>query len=124
MYIIPLLLSAVLTWSAVSPEINTPPTLACQVYFPNAFSPNDDGVNDEFKPALNSDCAFNSFQLHIYHKSGALMFSSTDGNQGWNGAYRNQPAPAAVYYFIARYTFSDTEAEAPVVITGDLNLLR
>jgi gliding motility-associated-like protein len=124
MNVVQLLLAAALMWTALPAEKSIPSLNNCEVYFPNAFSPNSDGINDEFKAAIANDCGFASFEINIYHKSGSLVYSSTDSSTGWNGQHRNQPAPADVYYYIAKYTVTANEGEIPQIITGDLSLLR
>lgn len=124
MNVILLLLAAALTCPALPAEKSIPSLNNCEVYFPNAFSPNSDGINDEFKPAIANNCGFASFEINIYHKSGSLVYNSTDSTSGWDGRHRNQPAPADVYYYIAKYTVTANENEIPQIITGDLSLLR
>ncbi|HKK75637.1 MAG TPA: gliding motility-associated C-terminal domain-containing protein [Saprospiraceae bacterium] len=124
MNVVQLLLAVALMWTAAPAEESAPSLNECEVYFPNAFSPNDDGINDEFKPAIANDCTFVSFEMNIYHKSGSLVFSSTDSTIGWNGRHRNQSAPADVYYYIAKYSVTANEDEIPEIITGDISLLR
>ena len=82
MNVVQLLLAAALMWSALPAEKSIPSLNNCEVYFPNAFSPNSDGINDEFKPAIANDCGFASFEINIYHKSGTLVYSSTDSSTG------------------------------------------
>lgn len=125
MNVVQMLLVAALMWTAapVEKSVNTSSN-NCEVYFPNAFSPNDDGINDEFKPELANGCSFTSFEINIYHKNGSLMFSSSDPSLGWNGKHRNEPAPIAVYYYIAKYTFNADEEQFPEISSGDINLLR
>lgn len=119
-----LLFVATLLWTAAPAERSALSLNECVVYFPNAFSPNNDGINDEFRPKIDTDCAFASFEINIYHKSGSLVYSSTESSVGWDGRHRDESAPADVYYFVAKYTFSEDENEIPKIISGDLNLLR
>jgi gliding motility-associated-like protein len=112
-------------WTAAPAENSVPVSLNnCEVYFPNAFSPNNDGINDEFIPELADGCSFTSYEMNIYHKSGSLVFSSTDPTLSWDGSHRNEPAPIAVYYYIVKYTTNAEEETLPDIVTGDINLLR
>jgi gliding motility-associated-like protein len=52
------------------------------VYFPNSFSPNDDGVNDVFSP--KGEGIF-SFELWIYDRWGELVFFTNSINNTWDG---------------------------------------
>jgi gliding motility-associated-like protein len=54
------------------------------IYFPNAFTPNDDGVNDFFIP-LGTGIDEDNYQLWIFDRWGNLIFTTTDFYKGWNG---------------------------------------
>ncbi len=68
----------------------------CEVFLPNAFSPNGDGVNDEFK-AYAGCTRIQGFRLEVFDRWGALVFSSNDFNKGWNGLMSNQLCIVGVY---------------------------
>ena len=57
--------------------------LSANIYIPNAFTPNGDGVNDIYKPSF----AFlpGSYRMLIYNRNGTKLFESTDVEKGWNG---------------------------------------
>ena len=99
-------------------------TVNCEVYVPNAFSPNNDGVNDDFRPLPGSDCTITDYEINIYDRNGSLVFQSTDANQGWDGAYRGEPAAAAVYYYVFQYTITSESGEDKEIMTGDFSLIR
>ena len=64
---------------------------------PNAFTPNDDGVNDYFAPVYIG--LFN-MQLDVYDTWGSLIYSETgDDIQGWDGKINNKEAENGNYYF-------------------------
>ena len=67
--------------------------------FPNAFTPNGDGVNDIFLPAFRS---LKSYELTIYNKWGRRVFSSSDPAEGWDGRENGRDAAAGTYYFVAK----------------------
>jgi gliding motility-associated-like protein len=50
---------------------------------PNSFTPNEDGVNDIFKPVV---LGAESYELVIMNRLGEVVFESTDPDYGWNGA--------------------------------------
>jgi gliding motility-associated-like protein len=66
-----------------------------RVYIPNVFSPNGDGKNDLFRPAMRG---FAESDLNIYNRWGERLFQSRD-NTGWDGTYRGQPVPEGVYMY-------------------------
>ncbi len=51
-------------------------------YMPNAFSPNNDDLNDEFGPKGNG---IENFRLSIFDRWGMLIFTSNELNTNWNG---------------------------------------
>ncbi len=67
------------------------------VYMPNAFSPNDDRVNDVFRIAPADKNQLVSFS--IYDRWGSLVFRTTDAASGWNGTYKNEPLSGGTYFY-------------------------
>lgn len=51
---------------------------------PNTFSPNDDGLNDVFKP-IGSDWKQGTYYLEITNRWGNIVFSTSDETKGWDG---------------------------------------
>ena len=69
---------------------------------PNAFTPNGDGMNDEFKVISNAGVTtLNS--LKIFSRSGNLVFQSQDLSKGWDGRYNGTIMPIDIYYWTAVY---------------------
>ena len=56
---------------------------AFTIYFPNAFTPNSDGMNDGF---MASGIGIKEFNLQIFDRWGALIFESDDMNKAWDGS--------------------------------------
>jgi gliding motility-associated-like protein len=56
----------------------------CGVFFPSAFTPNNDGVNDIFTTPVRNDF-FSSYQLVVYNRWGQKIFESKDPATGWDG---------------------------------------
>lgn len=69
-------------------------------YFPNAFSPNGDGMNDNFKPK-GFTRGFKNYRMQVWNRWGEPLFESTDPLLGWNGQKgntgRNQPPGIYLY---------------------------
>jgi gliding motility-associated-like protein len=53
------------------------------IKLPNAFTPNMDGKNDEFKPIVI--CPVSNYHLSIYNRWGQRIFETTDPNGSWTG---------------------------------------
>jgi len=75
------------------------------IFVPNAFSPNDDGINDYF--TIYSNESIKAVRvLRIYNRWGAqvfegLNFEPNDESQGWNGTFRGKVASQGVYAYYA-----------------------
>lgn len=57
------------------------------VYVPNAFTPDDDGLNEVFKPVL-AGASLNHYRFTIINRWGEVVFDSTDPSEGWIGNFR------------------------------------
>ncbi|MGB1205253.1 MAG: gliding motility-associated C-terminal domain-containing protein [Chitinophagales bacterium] len=101
-------------------EATTTVTEVCEaaIKFPNAFSPNEDGANDEFRAIARF---VNGYDMKIYNRWGEEMFATTTLSEGWNGRYKGKDAPMGVYVWWA--TFTDEEGKT-VLKQGNLTLVR
>lgn len=101
-------------------QVNVIPFVPTQCYsLPNAFSPNNDGVNDEFHAIVYTPNSFVSLQ--IYNRFGEEIFSSKDSNAaGWDGTYKGLPQPMGVYVFYLTLMCDG----APMVLKGNVTLVR
>lgn len=79
---------------SVSNEVNL--YLPLKVYFPTAFSPNGDGLNDEFGIVGEG---IDNYLLKIYNRWGELIFYSTDPTRKWNGTYKGTIVPIGTYVY-------------------------
>jgi gliding motility-associated-like protein len=66
------------------------------LFFPTAFSPNKDGLNDVFLPG-GPDVS--NYKLNIFNSWGQIVFSSNDSHNGWEGTFDGQPAMPGVYVY-------------------------
>lgn len=71
-------------------------------YVPNAFSPNNDGLNDIFRvtPVGITSTAY----FMVYNRYGELVFKTDKPQQGWNGTYRGKQAIAGSYVWMIKGT--------------------
>jgi gliding motility-associated-like protein len=70
-------------------------------YIPNAFSPNDDGINDEF---YGKGEFIITFEMSVFDRWGNLIFFSDDINKHWNGKANNgsEIAQQDVYVYVVK----------------------
>jgi gliding motility-associated-like protein len=78
----------------------------CYIAVPNAFTPNNDGLNDYLYP-LNAYKA-NDLSFRVYDRFGQLVFETRNWTQKWDGTVKGQEAAAATYVWILTYTNSET----------------
>ncbi|MFZ4376728.1 MAG: gliding motility-associated C-terminal domain-containing protein [Saprospiraceae bacterium] len=95
-----------------------------EVYAPNAFSPNDDGVNDVFKLFVDPDVSILSFKLIIHDRWGNLIFQSTDPALGWDGSQNGNRANPDTYIYAYTIEYEDENGAGRQVNGGTVNLLR
>lgn len=94
----------------------------CRVFFPDIFSPNQDGVNDSFGVFYNESCPLENFQLAIYNRWGQEVYQSTNPAEGWRGQVNGKVAPSDVYIYYAQYTNINTQEH--VKQSGQVTLIR
>lgn len=66
------------------------------LYFPNAFTPNGDGINDKLIAIGNTENIF-TYQLLIFDRWGKLIFETGNPQIGWDGTHNGEKLPTAVY---------------------------
>ena len=96
---------------------------------PNAFSPNGDGINDEWRVAYKS---IERYQCIVQNRWGRTVFKSTDPGKGWDGTIGGRPAAEGTYYYvIVAYgtdkfpeTHRKSGQQTKYKLSGDINLFR
>lgn len=91
-----------------------------KVAFPNAFTPNGDMLNNQFRMVVLEGLALVE-RMEIYDRWGKLVFSSTDPQAAWDGTVDGKPAPADVYAYAIRWRDG---LGALGIMSGDVTLLR
>lgn len=78
----------------------------CEVFTPNAFSPNGDGLNEYFNPQLQLGQIL--LEMKVFDRYGKLIYNNTNLKKGWDGRYDNgSEAGTDVYMYYIKYTCSD-----------------
>jgi gliding motility-associated-like protein len=90
---------------------------------PNTFTPNGDGLNDNFKLITYPDVS--SFHIWIYDRWGNKVYESTDVSFEWNGLdqYANDaPLHTGVYAYVLQYETIDGNGKK--TIGGNISLVK
>lgn len=100
-------------------------SLAAGVYVPNAFSPNEDGINDIF--TIYADDRVQSISsMRIFDRWGNLLYENSDLlpndlRRGWRGDVRGQPLDEGVYVYFLELLFTDGRT---MISRGEVTLIR
>lgn len=93
-------------------------TLPDDIYIPNAFSPNGDGLNDLFQVY---GYTIQSMRMVVFNQWGEKIFESFNQATGWNGQYKGKAQPSGVYKYVCEITLRDGTKQ---VKKGSVNLVR
>jgi len=75
-----------------------------EVFLPNAFSPNGDGVNDVL---YVRGLLISAIELNIFDRFGKLVFENKDINKGWNGKHKGKILSSGVFAYELTAVFID-----------------
>lgn len=75
------------------------------VFVPNAFTPNNDRLNDVLK--AKAYFKIDEFNMKLFNRWGQLIFSSNSLNNGWDGRIKSQQAPPGMYTWVIQYKRSN-----------------
>jgi gliding motility-associated-like protein len=93
----------------------------CTPYIPNAFTPNGDGNNDNYKVEYKGDMELK--EMHIYNRYGQRIFSSANQNKTWDGTYNGQVVDNGTYYYYIRILCGNVRKKE-LTFKGDVTLIR
>jgi gliding motility-associated-like protein len=96
-----------------------------QVYIPNVFAPDSDGLNNRFT-VYGDARVVNIRSLQLYDRWGGKMAVLKDiqpnrPEQGWDGSFNGQPMPPGVYVYWTEVEYADGQTE---VFSGDVTIVR
>jgi gliding motility-associated-like protein len=91
---------------------------AATLLVPNSFSPNGDGINDEFNVNITN---LKKFSISIFNRYGEKLFNASDIFNSWKGTSSGKPVPVGAYYYVI--TGLDLFNRA-VKYSGSITLIR
>lgn len=96
-----------------------------EVYIPNAFTPNGDGVNDRIT-VYGGEGLSQIYSLRVFDRWGILLFSRNNislnmESKGWDGRFNGQEMDAGVYVLIAEVDFLNGRRQ---LYKQDITLIR
>ncbi len=88
------------------------------VFVPSAFTPNGDGLNDEFKAEGQG---IQQFEMVVFDRQGTIIFRANDINMSWDGTFKGELLPAVSYFY--RINYMDAKGVAHE-LRGQVFLIR
>ena len=79
-------------------------TCILELIIPDGFSPNDDGINDDFN-IVNINELFPNFRLTVFNRYGKELYEGNASSPRWNGTSKNggNVLPVGVYFYILEF---------------------
>ncbi|WP_460640432.1 T9SS type B sorting domain-containing protein [Larkinella harenae] len=91
-------------------------------YVPTAFTPNNDGINDQLDVYIDAAIPF---LFQIYNRWGSVIFQSEVSHFKWDGRYLNESCPEGTYTWRLRFRSTGLPgSEQEVTQTGQVLLMR
>jgi gliding motility-associated-like protein len=91
----------------------------CDVYIPNALTPNNDGINDYFSPS--TICSFEMFEFSIFNRWGNEIYKTSNQLDKWDGKYKDSYCSDDVYFYLISYK---SPSKPTKIASGKVSLLR
>jgi gliding motility-associated-like protein len=113
------------TWRGETPagcemfdEVHIPACAPCNIAIPNVFSPNGDGINDQF--IFSTSCQMRSFEAKVFDRWGNLITESRQPQAIWDGGGYGP----GVYVYQIRVDLVHPNETVPRIIHGSITLIR
>ncbi len=88
------------------------------LWIPNAFTPNNDGLNDVLYLANLGGV---DFTLTVHSRWGQVVFETSNPSEGWDGTYEGEPLQEGVYAYQIVYQDLNGELKSK---SGTIQILR
>jgi gliding motility-associated-like protein len=92
------------------------------MYFPNAFTPNGDGINDVFIP-VGTGIEPDSYEMWIFDRWGNLLFYTDDLAKGWDGKAKTTGGVCQLDTYVYKVKCTDT-LNADHTYIGKISLVK
>jgi gliding motility-associated-like protein len=79
-----------------------------QLYIPNAFTPNGDGINDTW--FIETLQAYPEAEVKVFNRYGQIVFDNNGKNISWDGSFKGEPQSSGAYVYLI-----DLKNNTPVI---------
>lgn len=90
----------------------------CEIFVPDAFTPNGDGINDYIRPLGMEDLQLAQFM--IVHRNGTILLDTKNQNDKWDGTYNGEIQDLGTYAYFVKYVCNGEE----IIKKGTFHLIR
>jgi gliding motility-associated-like protein len=99
------------------------PGNSLDVFIPNAFTPNGDGLNDSFRVVVNGP-ELDLYEFMVLDRNGKEVFYTTNPNENWDGTIKGSSYTSGPSMFIYILKIKSIEDSGPKTLRGHIVLLR
>jgi len=89
-------------------------------YIPNSFTPDGDGLNDNFRP-YGEGIRWDTFEMFVFNRWGQQIFYTNDIDNSWDGTIKGNEPVLGVYAYLIHITDDNGRKLA---FRGNITLLR
>ncbi|PBQ30409.1 hypothetical protein CNR22_01060 [Sphingobacteriaceae bacterium] len=94
------------------------------IFIPNSFTPNFDGINDYFIPVFTKEGVDpKGFEMKIYDRWGHLVYQSNEMSKGWDGSFQNKGETLKEDSYVFKIKYKDSEGSTFEKM-GNVSLLK
>lgn len=98
---------------------------ACNIYVPNAFSPNSEGVNNILEVFFGCDFEYKMLNFNIFDRWGNLVYSASNNEAiKWDGLYKNKLVPNGAYTWFLEYEVIRNGLAQKLLKRGDVTVVN
>ncbi len=97
--------------------------LCCKIFLPDAFTPNNDAMNDIYR-ILQYGGGVILGEFRIYNRWGQEVFASREFESGWDGSFKGELQPSDTYHYVVVYQCNDRGTISQKIAKGSFLLIR
>ena len=105
-------------------EISFRECVYLSIFVPNAFTPDNDGINDTFLPLINPAVQIDNYHFQVFNRWGSLLFSSTDPSKSWDGKFNGEDIAMDAYVYAVQFDYIDDEGSGRYEDGGSVMVIR
>lgn len=97
----------------------------CNVFVPTAFSPNDDGMNDELQAFIDCDIPIKVKRFQVFNRWGSLVFKQENtADIRWDGKVNGAQIEQGVFVWYMEYEIEKNGKMVTRIEYGDFTIVR